>query len=443
MAGLGNIFKLTEKQTEAAKIMSTHLHTLLVGGSRSGKTFYAVRAIVVRALKVPSRHLIARWRFNHVKTSIWYDTFPKMMSLCFPEVDYKPQKSDWFISLPNGSEIWLGGVDSKERTEKILGNEYSTIYANECSQIDYDSFSLLKTRLAENSGLTNRFFLDCNPPTKRHWTYKVFYDHVDPITDEPQDESLYASVLMNPTDNSENLPDNYITDVLGSLPKRQRDRFLHGIYVNDVDGAIWNIDLIQSCMSKYSSFLELKDELGIVSVVIGVDPSTKSKEDSDLCGIVVVAMASDRNFYVIDDLSLKATPGVWGDAVIAANKKYKANAIIVETNQGGGMVQEILKLKGFFGKIIEVHASQSKHARAEPVEAMYEQGKVFHLAKESLRYLEDEMTTYVPMESKKSPDRLDALVWALSHFLSKNDAVAKYKAIDYNRVSRSLNKLRV
>ena len=144
--------KLTTKQDHANELLAgTATHCMLFGGSRSGKTFLAVWAIVLRALIAPgSRHLIVRFRFNHVITSIWHDTFPKVMSICFPEVTYTPNKTSYFITLPGGSEIWFGGLDDKDRTEKILGQEYATIFFNECSQIPLSARNMAVTRLAQN-----------------------------------------------------------------------------------------------------------------------------------------------------------------------------------------------------------------------------------------------------------------------------------------------------
>ena len=129
--------KLTPKQTEANKLLAgSATHIMLFGGSRSGKTFVLVRAVCLRAIKAPSsRHAIVRFRFNAVKNSIVMDTFPKVMALCFPGVKYELNKSDWYARFPNGSEVWFAGLDDKERTEKILGMEFVTIYSNECSQI--------------------------------------------------------------------------------------------------------------------------------------------------------------------------------------------------------------------------------------------------------------------------------------------------------------------
>ena len=112
-------FKKTIKQKEAVKLLSgSAKHLMLFGGSRSGKTFILIYAILVRAAKVRSKHLILRLNFNHIKRSIWLDTLPKVIRICFPQlgvVESDYNKSDYFLRLTNGSEIWIGGLDSKER----------------------------------------------------------------------------------------------------------------------------------------------------------------------------------------------------------------------------------------------------------------------------------------------------------------------------------------
>jgi hypothetical protein len=130
---LGNVqrssepFKLHAKQkAQVDLIASDATHIMAYGGSRSGKTFGFVRAVLIRALAHKSRHAMLRYRFNHIKASIILDTLPTALERCFPGVgaNCKLDKSDWYLTLPNGSEIWFGGLDDKERTEKILGQEY-------------------------------------------------------------------------------------------------------------------------------------------------------------------------------------------------------------------------------------------------------------------------------------------------------------------------------
>ena len=135
-ARVGATCVLTERQAEAEALLDgPATHVMLFGGSRSGKTFLICRNIASRALKVPSRHAILRFRFSHLHTSVIEDTFPKMLSLCFPGAGGKMDRQLWVYRFDNGSEVWFGGLDEKERTEKILGSEFASIFLNECSQI--------------------------------------------------------------------------------------------------------------------------------------------------------------------------------------------------------------------------------------------------------------------------------------------------------------------
>lgn len=233
-------FKKTAKQVEASKIIkSPARNVMLFGGSRSGKTFMLVYAIIVRAMKVKSRHIILRQNFNHIKTSIWADTLPKVMKTCFPEYKYTPNKTDYYIPFHNGSELWVAGLDDEKRVEKILGKEFSTIYFNECSQIPYKSVGIATTRLAEKNELKKKIYYDENPPSKKHWSYWLFVKHVDPISSDPLDPSKYASLLMNPRDNLANIDEEYIDEVLAQMPENMRKRFELGEFVDDYDGLVY------------------------------------------------------------------------------------------------------------------------------------------------------------------------------------------------------------
>uniref|UniRef100_UPI0002555378 phage terminase large subunit n=1 Tax=Treponema primitia TaxID=88058 RepID=UPI0002555378 len=142
------MFQKTEKQKELYRLFKKNRTVLAEGGGRSGKTTAIVRYIVLRALKFPGTdHLIGRFRFSHCKQSICFQTFPKLAEIEGLNYNSFLNKSDWFYDFPNGSKIWIGGFDSKERTEKILGNEYSSIYLNESSQIDFNTYEMILSRL--------------------------------------------------------------------------------------------------------------------------------------------------------------------------------------------------------------------------------------------------------------------------------------------------------
>jgi phage terminase large subunit-like protein len=406
-------FKKTDKQREAIDLMNKHNHVMLFGGSRSGKTFIILRQMVLRALKKTSRHLIIRWRYNHVKQSIVHDTFPEVMRLCFPGVEYVYNAQDAFYEIPNMeggvSTIWIAGIDSKERSEKALGTEYSTVFVNECSQVGFDALSILWTRLAETSGLSLRFYYDCNPPGQKHWAYKLFIKNEMP---DGEPHTIQASsMLMNPIDNLDNLPTQYI-DILKTLPKRQRQRFLEGIFLQDVEGALWtDLDIVNARKLEAASILR---------TVVAVDPSVSDTSGSDECGIVVCSIDENGNGVVEADYSGKMSTGDWAQAAVKAYHDYQANLIIAESNQGGDLISDsIHNVDGGAGIKVElVRASRGKQARAEPVQMLYEQGKVAHL--ESFPELETELVEWVPTKTTASPNRLDALVWGLTHLMLRN-----------------------
>lgn len=402
------VFKKTKRQFEAMELLrSTHtaLHILLYGGSRSGKTFLFIRAMIIRAIKCPeSRHLALRLRFNRAKIGLWYDTIPKVFKLCFPEYSYKENKSDWFIEFMNGSQLWIGGLDDKERTEKLLGTEYSTILFNECSEMTYDSVTTVLTRLAQDNELVNKAYYDNNPPSIAHWSYKLFFLLIDPESREQMEAELYITMQMNPTDNLENLPDNYITGILDKLPSRKRKRFRDGEYTTDNPSALWQRAWIES--NRVHKHPDLQ------RIVVAIDPAVSSAGNEH--GIVVAGeVKTDTGFkyYILDDISLAGTPLEWGTVAVVAYHKYRADCIIGEKNNGGDLVKSNLLQVDPNVPVKLVWASRGKYVRAEPISTLYENNMVHHIG--TFPDLENELCDWDPSKNY-SPNRLDALVWCLT-----------------------------
>lgn len=235
------LFIKTEKQCEATRLMSgNERHVMLFGGGRAGKTAIIIRNIIIRASKEPnSRHGVFRKHFNALKTSILLDTFPKVMKLAFPDLPYKLNKTDYYVTLPNGSEIWFCGLDDEKRVEKVLGKEFSTLYFNECSEIDYFMLGPVYSRLAQKNRLKKKIYYDMNPPPKSHWTYWVFIKKINPRDSEPlKNPDDYCSMLMNPADNIENIDQEYL-EFLNSLSEKEKNRFLLGLFSDDSDGQVY------------------------------------------------------------------------------------------------------------------------------------------------------------------------------------------------------------
>jgi len=408
-------FKKTSNQLEAIKLLSGKAkYVLLFGGSRSGKTFILIYALIIRALKAPgSRHAILRFRANAVRQAIRNDTFLKVMRLCFPGLKWKEHRADGLIQLPNGSEIWFGGLDSAERVDKILGREFATIYFNECSEISYPAVMTALTRLAQKTSLMNKAYFDCNPSGKKHWSYKLFVDKIDPENKIPLlFPDNYISMLMNPDGNAENLPEGYIDETLSGLSRKQRQRFLEGRWMDETEGALWKHSMIDA-----HRVIKVPQ---LIRIVVGVDPAVSSQNASDETGIITAGKSSDDNYYVLSDASLRGTPLEWAQAVCTEYKKHRADRVVAEVNNGGDLIVANLRRVAPEIACKSVHAARGKLVRAEPVAALYEQGRVHHAG--SFPELEEQMCSYAPAAAKSSPDRMDALVWALTE-LSETSSI--------------------
>jgi phage terminase large subunit-like protein len=413
-------FKLTPKQEHAnALLASLATHIMLAGGSRSGKTLLLIRAMVIRALKAPgSRHAVLRFRFGHVKQSIVHDTFPKVMGLCFPQVKHEINRSDWFATLPGGSEIWFGGLDDKERTEKILGTEFATIFFNECSQIPYASRNMALTRLAQlvqdsvtKKPLALKAYYDENPPDKGHWSYKLFKLKQDPETkrqlESPED---YGYDRLNPKDNEENLSPDYLK-TLESLPPRLRKRFLEGEFRDAAPNALFTDETLDRWRLIDSDIPQM------LRIVVAIDPSGADDEeniDNDEIGIVVCGLGIDGNGYVLEDLTCKVGPAHWGRIATQAYERHSADRIVGEVNFGGAMVKAVIHSARPRTPFRAVTASRGKVVRAEPMSALCDLGKIRMAG--IFRDLEDELTGFTThgYMGDHSPNRADAMVWGMS-----------------------------
>lgn len=416
-------FHLTPKQEEAQELLNGPAqHVMLAGGSRSGKTVLIVRKIIQRALKAPgSRHAIMRFRFGHCIQSIVHGTYPWVRKNCFPQIPWTPKEinhSAWFATLPGGSEIWFGGLDDKERVEKVLGNEYASMMLNECSQIPFASRNMAVTRLAQKvqdnatgKPLRLKMYYDENPPDKGHWSYKLFKTHQDPDSKQMlPDADNYAFMQLNPRDNLENLPTEYLK-TLESLPMRLRKRFLEGEFRDAAPNALFSDEVMERWRVIDQELPEM------LRIVVAVDPSGADdgdNVDNDDIGIMVCGLGIDGNGYVLEDLTCRAGPGTWGRVATQAFERHAADRIVAEINFGGAMVGAVIRSARARTPFRPVTASRGKVVRAEPISTLMESGKIRMAG--FFRELEDELTgftTYGYM-GDHSPNRADAMIWAFT-----------------------------
>jgi len=178
---------------------------------------------------------------------------------------------------------------------------------------------------------------------------------------------------------------------------------LYGELLEDVEGALWTRTIIDKA--------RITKTPPLIRIVVGVDPAVTSTDESDETGIVVAGIDNAGHYYVLDDKSLRATPDAWARVAVEAYHKHNADRIVAETNNGGDMIILLMQQVDRNVSTKKVTATRGKQLRAEPISSLYEQGRVHHVGYFGL--MEEQMCEWTP-ESKDSPDRLDALVWALT-----------------------------
>ena len=211
---------------------------------------------------------------------------------------------------------------------------------------------------------------------------------------------------------------------------------IHAEILTEAAGALWTKEMLERCEAyDIDDPVEFARE-NLKRVVVSVDPATTSNKHSDDTGIVVAGVDINGIAYVLEDATDKYTPEAWASKAIQLYDKYDADCLVAEKNQGGDLVRSTFKTVDETIPITLVHASKGKFARAEPVSALYEQGKVKHLR--GLMELEDQMVTWEPLEAIGSPDRLDAMVWAIYTLLLKNRPKPKINILSNDAQSLSL-----
>lgn len=333
---------------------------------------------------------------------------------------YEPSKRR--VTWENGAMVTLYSADEPDR---LRGPQHAFLWMDELAawrQMETFDMAMFGLRL----GKKTKVFVSTTPKPK-----PLIRSLVARARD-PDD----AAVVMT-TGSSERNVANLAPGVIEEL----RDRYgsteigrqeLDGELLEDLESAFWSRTALNKLRSRVMPGL-LDSTFYFTRIVIGVDPATTNKVGSDETGIVVAALGNDGHGYVLADYSGKYSPANWGDRVANAAKLWQADEIIAEVNQGGEMVEFVLKAADPNLRVKMVTASRGKMARAEPVAQKYEQGKVHHVGiavmqpggsknDGHLDDLEDQMCSWDRYDSKYSPDRIDALVWALTDLMVDADS---------------------
>ena len=309
-------------------------------------------------------------------------------------------KSNGIITLKNNSIIQTFSADTPD---SLRGPQFHFAWTDELAAWQYeDTWNQLQFGLR----------LGDNPQTV--------------ITTTPRPTKLIKDLIKRDTtivtrgstfDNAENLSQSALLEMqmrYGGTRLGQQE--LYGAVLDDNPGALWNRANLEAT--------RIKPELvpNLVRVVVGVDPAVTSGEDSDSTGIVVAGMSSDGQYYVLADDTIKASPQVWAEKAISSFEQHKADRIIAEVNNGGDLVVHLLQQVKNTIPVKKVTASRGKAVRAEPIAALFEQGRA-HLVG-YYPELEDQLCEWEPGTNMSSPDRMDAMVWALTELSEGSNALA-------------------
>lgn len=385
---------------------------LLLAGRGSGKTRTAAEELCYRAIETPK----SRW-------AIIAPTFGDGRDICVEGesgvqniLESYGMLRDWNRS---SGEVFLTNrsrmkIYSAEKPERLRGPQHHGGWFDELASMDnaQEIFDQYKFGLR----------LGNNPQTI--------------VTTTPRPIKIIKDLLKDPTwvitrgstmDNVENLPAEVVADLYAKYANTRLGRQeLFAEILEDVEGALWTHALIDDARIEKAALPQL------TRIVVGIDPAVSNTESSDSTGIVVVGIDSKSDFYVLSDKTLKASPQKWAEEAISAYRHYSADTLVAERNNGGDMVENTIRNVDRNVPVITVWASRGKALRAEPVSALYEQGRVHHVG--YFGELEEEMCEWTPdkdgeNKKQKSPDRLDALVWAITELTQGGNALASLSAL--------------
>jgi phage terminase large subunit-like protein len=321
---------------------------------------------------------------------------------------------------PNGA---ISLLFSAEEPERLRGPQHMKVWADELAAWKYPDQAWEQVEFGLRLGDNPQTVITTTPkPTK---LIKYLAKSADTVITS-------GSTYENRSNLAKKFFDNIIRKYEGTRLGRQE---LNAELLEDRPGALWTLAMIDADRIQHCPPL--------TRIVIAVDPAVTSGEDSAEWGIIAAGQGPSPagvdwppHYYVFDDLSLKASPELASQTIVGAYQAHKADRIVAEVNNGGDLVEALLRTKGAEFAYSPVHASRGKLSRAEPIAALYEQHRVHHVG--AFPILEDQMCDYVPLLSK-SPDRMDAAVWGLSALSGENEQDISYEYSEMQSIAPDLD----
>lgn len=362
------------------------------GGRASGKSHFFGEAVIERLIEEPNTKIIC---IREVQKSLEFsslqllkDKINKMGVGHYFEI----QKNRIMTVKGKGIVIFQGMQDHTAESVKSLEG-FDVAWVEEAQSMSNRSLELLDPTIRKEG---SELWFSWNPNLDTDPVEQIFKNNDNAVL-------VHVNYLDNP----------FVTDATKEMAERTRAnnvlKYNHiwlGDYMKEIEGALWNGDMLQASRVN-------KDEIpDLTRIVVAIDPSVTGNAKSDETGIVVAGRtANDNTYYVLEDCSLRGTPDQWIRRAVVKYHEYQADRIIAEVNNGGDLVENLLRNTDKNVSYRSVRATRGKMLRAEPIAALYENKKVFHAGKFS--ELEEQMIFYNG-RGNVSPDRLDALVWAIT-----------------------------
>lgn len=319
-----------------------------------------------------------------------------------------------------GSKILFRGIKTSQGTAtanlKSISGVTCWVLDEAEELVDESVFDKIDLSI-RSKDIPNRVILVMNPSYKSHWIYKRFVKESNP----EYCTSIHTTYLHNKNNLSQSFL-NQAERVKETNITRYNHLFL-GEWLDDSEGMLWNRQMIDRLR------INIKPQFN--RVVVAIDPATTSTALSDETGIVVLGKDHIGNGYLIEDLSGKYSPNEWAVIASQAVKNHQADCIVAEKNQGGDMVQAVIRQHDQHTRIKLVTATKGKYVRAEPIYSLYEANKIYHVG--FFPILERQMITFEP-EKGKSPDRVDALVWGFTDLML--GISGNYKGKTHGKIKR-------
>jgi len=365
----------------------------IITGRGWGKTRTGAETVRMWSDQVPIIHLIGRTATDVRDTMVEGPAGILAVHPKYNKPKYEPSKRR--LTWPNGCR---GVLFTADEPDLLRGPQCYKLWADELASWQYEEAwdnALMGLRLGDTpQGLV----------TTTPRPIKMIKDLV-----EDQDNIITRGSTF---ENQDNLSPAFIKKIKekyeGTRIGRQE---LYAEILEDYEGALWTHKMIEVAI------VDKAPEM--TRIIVAIDPAVTASKDSDETGIIVAGLGEDNRAYIIEDLSGVYKPSEWGRQAIGAYHKHKADLIIGEKNNGGDMIEHVLRTLQPDISYSTVWASRGKMTRAEPIQGLYEQHKVKHLG--SHPALETQMVTWAAKEGDKSPDRVDAMVWAVSELMLNQD----------------------